>query len=63
MQVLIRVVAPHFVAGLIVEKDASNAWRAVDSAPILYWIVKKHWSLAEIEPYLMKKRWGWEVLK
>jgi len=29
---LVRVVAPHFVAGLVV-----NEWRCVEAAPILAW--------------------------
>lgn len=62
MRVLIRISAPHFVAGLIVERMQLNQWRAVDAAPILYWMVKQSWTLAEVEPYLLRKGWTWEVI-
>jgi len=70
MKSLIRITAPHFVAGLIIERQeapggpelANNAWHAVDAAPILYWMVKNRWTIQQVGEYLNKKGWQFEVL-
>lgn len=59
MQTLLRISAPHFVAGLVLEQ---NTWQAVDAAPILWWMVRQRWTWQTIEPYLKRKGWTWEVI-
>lgn len=51
---LIRVDAPHFVAGLVLDDGL-----CVQAAPILNWTVGKRW--AELRVYFDRKRWIWEV--
>lgn len=52
---LVRVVAPHFVAGFLVYED-----RVVKTAPILRWMkgMRGEQSMAAME----RKGWTWEVL-
>jgi hypothetical protein len=52
---LVRVVAPHFVAGLIVEGD-----RCVRAAPILRWAVGKR--AAELRAAFARKGWRASVV-
>ena len=47
-----RIVAPHFVAGLAVEKDTN---KVVKAAPILNWTINKSWFY--VESYANKKGW------
>lgn len=47
-----RIVAPHFVAGVLVEGG-----RIVGAAPILRWAVHKR--LSELAAYCRRK--GWEM--
>lgn len=55
MDTLIRVEAPHFVAGLIVDHG-----RVTDAAPILRWSVGKQW--AWVASYIERKRgWRWRA--
>ena len=49
---LLRVEAPHFVAGAIWLRDP---WRCIDAAPILKWMVGK--PAPDVARYLQKKRW------
>ena len=58
--VLIRVVAPHFVAGLVFESDARGA-RCTEAAPILRWCRGR--TRASVEGYLRLKKWSWEVVR
>jgi len=50
---LIRIVAPHFVAGLVT--DGSQC------APIISYM--RRWSLGDIIRYCKKKRWEYQFLK
>lgn len=54
---LVRVVAPHFVAGLIVEPDEWEELRCVQAAPILRWAVGKR--REDLQEYF--RRSGWEA--
>ena len=49
--ILVRITAPHFVAGLIVGHEA---------APILKYM--KAWELVKIRDYCKHKGWGYEVI-
>ena len=55
MDDLYRIVAPHFVAGIIVRND--RVWR---TAPILKWMWGKKFS--ELHSYFNRKRWTYERL-
>lgn len=57
---LLRVTAPHFVAGAIWRRDGP-AWRCVDAAPILRWMVGK--GAGEVKDYIARKGWAWEWLR
>jgi hypothetical protein len=48
--VLVRVVAPHFVAGLVMDGD-----RCVEAAPILAWCVGK--DAPELRAYFFRRDW------
>lgn len=50
MAALLRVEAPHFVAGII-PRDLA--------APILKWMVERQWSEEKIRAYCARK--GWKV--
>lgn len=52
---LIRVVAPHFVAGLIIENDICT-----EAAPILQWA--KGWTRDRLRDYFSKKGWKASVI-
>lgn len=50
-EMLWRVVAPHFCAGLITRDDV-----VVDAAPILGWTIGR--TRAELRAYFARKRWS-----
>lgn len=50
MDTLIRITAPHFVAGLLLEKD-----RVVMTAPILKYMLG--WHVVKVKTYARKKKW------
>lgn len=52
---LIRIVAPHFVAGLLVDNG-----RVVVAAPILRYMIG--WTGRQVGAYCAQKRWTWERL-
>ena len=55
MERLLRVIAPHFVAGAI--------WRGrecIQAAPILRWMIGKQ--PASVAIYMTRKGWKWEWL-
>lgn len=56
---LLRIEAPHFVAGAIWRK-VDGEWRCIDAAPIIRWMVGKDKSIAA---YLRKKGWMYQWLK
>ena len=37
-RLLLRIVAPHFVAGAVWERTRDKGWRCVKAAPILKWM-------------------------
>lgn len=55
---LLRVSAPHFVAGATWEKDAGGNWRCTKAAPILSWMLRR--DRTETESYLRKREWKLE---
>jgi hypothetical protein len=55
---LLRVEAPHFVAGAVWVKIPGQSWRCTEAAPIIKWMVGK--SPASCRTYLEKKRWSWK---
>jgi len=52
MEILVRIVAPHFVAGLVIRDD-----KCVEAAPILAWAVGKR--RRQLSDYF--KRRGWKA--
>lgn len=56
---LLRVTAPHFVAGAEF-CNTNGRWECDFAAPILHWMIGK--SPAEIHDYLGRKGWHWEWL-
>ena len=55
---LLRVTAPHFVAGAIWVKD--NRWKCVEAAPIIKWMIGK--SPVEVQYYLNQRQWQYQWL-
>ena len=55
---LLRVVAPHFVAGAIWRLEL-NGWECIEAAPILGWMVGKKGS--EVVDYLNGKGWQYTL--
>lgn len=53
---LVRVVAPHFVAGFVMDGD-----RCVEAAPILRWAIGK--TDKELRAYFAAKGWKAERVK
>lgn len=51
---LVRVEAPHFVAGIVVESQSADSL-CTDAAPILAWCKGK--SVQEIRDYFSRKNW------
>lgn len=56
---LLRVEAPHFVAGAIWEKSPAG-WRCIEAAPILRWMVGK--DRTQIATFLKNKGYSWSWL-
>ena len=56
--VLIRISAPHFVAGAILRDDV-----CVVAAPIIRYMMVNKWSYWRILGYCAEKRWELEVLE
>lgn len=57
MTYLVRVVAPHFVAGLIIGEDDI----CTDAAPILSWAVGK--PRAVLSDYFHRKKWRASIVQ
>jgi hypothetical protein len=51
---LLRVEAPHFVAGAIWQRSA-GPWVCTEAAPILKWMINK--SAESVRSYLERKGW------
>lgn len=64
---LIRIVAPHFVAGIITQKISNGILGWSDDeyynecAPILKYM--KEWKPYKIKQYCIRKGWGYYPLK
>ena len=54
---LIRIVAPHFVAGAILRDDV-----VVIAAPIIRYMAVNKWSYWRVFSYCEEKRWELEVV-
>ena len=52
---LVRVVAPHFVAGLVAVDGV-----VTEAAPILRWTIGKR--SAWLAAYFKRKSWKWEII-
>jgi hypothetical protein len=55
---LLRIVAPHFVAGVVVDESTRMI---ITAAPILRWSLGKHAGF--LVKYCKKKNWSIEVVK
>jgi hypothetical protein len=55
MTVLLRIEAPHYVAGLVME--GINKWNMgiARCAPIVYWMKKRGWGLEDVLEYCDRK--------
>lgn len=53
-EALVRVVAPHFVAGAIFLPQ-NGQWTCTEAAPIIKWMIGK--TDKEIKTYCTKKNW------
>jgi len=53
---LVRIIAPHFVCGILVSKDI-----VVDAAPIMAWSINKNapW----VRQWCARKRYEWEPIE
>lgn len=56
-QQLVRVVAPHFVAGLVIDA----AGRRISGAPILGWAIGKE--RAELSSYFRGRGWRASIIR
>jgi len=54
---LIRIVAPHFVAGLVLD----SAGRVVEAAPILKWTMGKRFA-DDLIPYFKRRGWSFQTV-
>ncbi len=52
---LIRIVAPHFVAGVVIDGNC-----LIRLAPIVHYM--HSWSASRAKEYCEQKGWAWEVL-
>lgn len=52
---MVRIVAPHFVAGVTVEPDENGIIRVTEPAPILHYT--RGWSIATLKAYMVRKGW------
>ncbi len=57
MERLLRIEAPHFVAGAVWEKKGDH-WNCIHAAPILSWMIGK--SPESVVSYLKRKRYKYE---
>jgi hypothetical protein len=54
---LIRIVAPHFVAGVVFAHD-----EIVRAAPIVQYMARNRWNFWRVLSYCEEKRWELEVV-
>lgn len=56
-RLVVRVVAPHFVAGVVIDRPDH---RVVRAAPILAWVIGKHED--ELRTYFRRKGWNASII-
>ena len=55
-EVILRIEAPHFVAGVVLRRDSwPRPWTVVETAPILHYM--KGWSPLSVSVYATKRGW------
>lgn len=52
---ILRVVAPHFVAGAVWEINSKGIWECVAAAPVISWMIGKPGQ--DTKRYIAKKKW------
>ena len=52
-EAVVRITAPHFVAGLVFQRQ-----RVIEAAPILRYMIG--WASGQMIRYCKGKRWTWE---
>jgi hypothetical protein len=57
---LLRVIAPHFVAGAVWERSGCG-WHCARAAPILRWMVAL--STEATRDALLRRRYAWEWIR
>lgn len=57
---LLRIEAPHFVAGIVFTRTVSG-WRVTQAAPIIHYMTP--WPPERIKVYLQQKGWAWAWLE
>ena len=62
MLVLIRIEAPHYVAGIEMEVNGGKT-KITREAPIVYWMKKNGLSMGDIERYCERKGYSYEKYK
>ena len=58
-EALIRITAPHFVAGIVIQ-DVKGINCVVGGAPIVFYMVQQRWPWTRVVNYLQRKKWQWE---
>ena len=63
-QALLRIEAPHFVAGALFVKEPVPAghWICIEAAPIIHWLksASPQFILSKLQWYKATKGWKWE---
>lgn len=57
MKELVRIEAPHFVAGIIIDFDND---KVLNAAPIVKYM--KNWTWSRASQYCDTRNWKWEIL-
>ncbi len=57
---LVRVVAPHFVAGLVLDMHSAKE-RVIRAAPILRWTEGSLWS--SVTGHFVRRGWTWQLVR
>jgi hypothetical protein len=55
---LVRIEAPHFVCGIVLENEV-----VVEAAPIVNYMLEQKWSADKVRRYIKVKRWRARVIK
>jgi len=51
-ETLVRIVAPHFVAGIVVKND-----RVVAAADVVRYMERRRWTADDVRAYVARKGW------